>query len=87
MYLRDVVCSPTSFARWRNRPSERMIAVDRNREPHDASGLAIDVVTASDSKQLPTAALDQPRELAAGNCLHMAISRTRPFGSGLALQL
>jgi hypothetical protein len=40
------------------------IAVDRYRQTHHTSGLAIDVVAAVDPQKLPAVSLDQTRELA-----------------------
>ena len=61
---------------------ERSIAVNGNGQADDAAGLAVDVMAAADSQQLPAATLDHPREFAAGDRPHMAISRMRSLPPG-----
>src|SRR5450432_2434770 len=61
-----------------------LVAMDRNRKPDDASGLAIDVVAAVDAKQGPAAPFDNPDEVPAGCRFHAGNSNIRsiPPGSG-----
>jgi hypothetical protein len=61
---------------------EWAIAVNRNRQANDTAGLAVDMMAAVDAQQLSTAPLDHPREFAAGDRSHMAISRMRSLPPG-----
>src|SRR5258708_10199976 len=62
---------------------QRAVAVNGNGQANDAAGLAVDVVAAADAQQLPAAPLDHPRELAAGDRPHRAISTMRSLPPGL----
>ncbi|MGH9651162.1 MAG: hypothetical protein ACRD3I_11920, partial [Terriglobales bacterium] len=53
-----------------------LVAMDRNREPDDAPGFTINVMTAVDAEKLPATSLKDSSQVLAGNRLQTTISST-----------
>src|SRR3954464_557378 len=70
-------------------PFQGLMAMNRNRKPDGAAGLAVDMMASVDAKQGPTATLDHASEVPAGYRLHAGNSSIRsvPPGSGGATSM
>lgn len=56
---------------------QRPVSVHRNRQPHDATLLAVNVMAAMNAQEFPTVARQQFTEFFASDLFQTAISRTR----------